>query len=320
MARKASAKKIKKKHTTKGTAGKRLKGVPAPRALTDSVELADWLELKALSSRDGNASKADLASLLKRAGGYDPAKNTEAVEQLCLAVFSELETRPKAAGDSYPFIVTPPVIRVKPKAVEMFPAYVFCLCLSAWRWINAKERPGNARQLFEDLSCFAARNFIGGEVLRFASPRDAGLTQFSKAIDRLCELVGEGGAYRVGQPQAAKKDDTLDVVAWRHFPDSRQGKLILFGQCASGGDWQAKRSELQPKDFIGQWIRDAFTVDCIRVFFVPHRIRTDVWEETSRKAGIPFDRCRVCYWAHQDKPLPKRHEMRAWSESVIPRQ
>jgi hypothetical protein len=296
------------------------KRLPAPRNLTDSVDLADWLELKALSSRDGNASKADLAGLLRRAGGYDPARAPEAVEQLCLEAFAELETRPKAAGDAYPFVVKPPLVSAKPNAVRKYSAYTFCLCLSAWRWMNATERPANARQLFEDLSCFAAKNFVSGDVLRFASPRSAELSQFSRAIDHLCQLVGEGGAYRTGQPTARKKDDTLDVVAWRHFPDSRFGKLIVFGQCASGGDWLSKRSELQPGDFIGQWIQHQFTVECVRAFFVPHRIRTDVWEETARKAGIPFDRCRVSFWAHKGNGPPQRQELINWSRTVLPRQ
>jgi hypothetical protein len=311
---------IRKGIKKKARSPKALKGVPGPRDLTDSVELADWLELKALSSRDGNASKADLSALLNRAGGYDPATERDAIDRLCLAVFSELETRPSAAGKSYPFILKPPLVRVKPQPLVRFPAYVFCLCLSAWRWINPTERPDNARQLFEDLSCFAAKNFIGGKVLRLASPREPELAEFATAIDRLCQVVGEGGAYRKGQLASAKKDDTLDVVAWRHFPDSRYGKLILFGQCASGGNWLAKRSELQPHTFIGQWIERQFTIDCVRAFFVPHRIRTDHWEETARKAGIPFDRCRVSYWAHQDGPLPKQQQLVAWSRSVIPRQ
>lgn len=319
MAKKGSIKKAKKK-VTKSSKKKSLKGVPAPKAITDSVELADWLELKALSSRDGNASKGDLAGLLRRAGGYDPAKEADEVERLCLAVFSELDTRPKAAGDSYPFIIKPGLIRVRAQALAKYPAYIFCLCLSAWRWMNAKERPENARQLFEDLSCFVAKNYLGGEVFRFASPRESPFKEFSKAVEHVCDVLGEGTGYRSDQPPAAKKDDTLDVVAWKTFPDTRFGKIVIFGQCASGGDWLAKRSELQPSVFIDQWIEPDFTVDCVRAFFIPHRMRTDVWKETVRRAGIPFDRCRVSYWAHQDGPLPKRQKLVAWSKSVIPRQ
>lgn len=295
-----------------------LRGVPAPRDLSDSVELADWLELKALSSRDGNASKSDLASLLRRAGGSS-AGSLDEVERLCLAAFTELESRPTAACDSYPFVVKPPLILSKPDPIVAYSEYVFCLCLSAWRWANAVERPANARQLFEDLSCHAAKNFIGGESLRFASPRSPEIRQFKKAVNRLCELVGEGGGYRALQPAARKKDDTLDVVAWKHFPDARYGKLVLFGQCASGSNWISKRSELQPNAFIGQWIGN-FSVDCVRAFFVPHRIRTDAWEETVRKAGIPFDRCRVSYWAQQGASLPNRRKLVEWASSVICRQ
>lgn len=320
-AKKKATKKAKKNPSRKNTTkGKALKGIRAPKDLTDSVELADWLELKALSSRDGSSSKSDLAGLLRRAGGYDPAKDSDTVEQLCLAAFSELDTRPKATGDSYPFTIGAGVVRVKPKAFKAYPAYVFCLCLSAWRWKSGNERPDNARQLFEDLSCFAAKNYLGGEVLRFAHPREKALSEFPTAVDRLCELVGEGSGYRSDLPRNNKKDDTLDVVAWKSFPDGRGGKVVIFGQCASGANWLSKRSELKPPAFVDQWIQPDFTVECVQAFFVPHRIRTEIWNETTRKAGIPFDRCRVAYWSHQDGPIPKKDKLSAWAESAIPHQ
>jgi hypothetical protein len=296
----------------------RSKTLPAPRNLEDPVELADWLELMALSSRDRNASKGDLSSLLKRAGVFQPANEPQAVEALCLATFAELDSRLKAAAGSYPFQVALPLIKARAKAFERYPSYIFCLCLSAWRWINPTERPSNARQLFEDLSCFAAKTFFGGEVLRLASPRGPELKEFPKAIQALCQLVGEGGGYRKGQPPKATKDDTLDVVAWRHFPDGRYGKLVLLGQCASGKDWLDKRSELQPEDFMDMWMSQRFTSRCIKAFFIPHRLDEKRWEDTTRKGGIPFDRCRVAYWAQQYRPLPKRQEFIAWSKSVIP--
>jgi hypothetical protein len=183
--------------------------------------------------------------------------------------------------------------------------------------MKSTDRPDDARQLFEELSCLAAKNFVGGEVLRFASPREANLKSFSAAVDRLCELVGEGVRFRPDQDAGDKKDDTLDVVAWRHFPDKRAGKLVLFGQCASGGDWLGKRQELQPRAFIGQWIERDFTVDCLRAFFVPHRLSSRLWEETNRKAGMAFDRCRVSYWAHQNGPIPKRQKLVNWCHTVI---
>lgn len=288
-----------------------------PHDLTNAVELADWLELLALTSKDRNASKADLATMLKRAGGYHPAKDKTAVENLCLSAFNELESRPKSADRAYPFTVRPGLLTAKVNAVTSYPAYVFCLCLSAWRWIRPQEQPDKARQLFEDLSCFAAKNYLGGEVLRFASPRESKIKKFNKAVDHLCALIGEGVGFAKAQSAGNKKDDTLDVVAWKHSPDHRHGKLVLFGQCASGGDWKAKRNELAPGAFLGQWAERQFTVDCVRAFFVPHRIHFDDWEETARKGGIPFDRCRVSYWAQRTRPIPKQQKLVDWSKSVI---
>jgi hypothetical protein len=307
----------KEKRARKPEDGKVVGGIPAPKALQNPVDLADWLELSALSNKDRNASKADLQRLLTRAGGDDPAEEGGSVDGICLSVFVELESRQRAAPEAYPFEVATPVLRARPNAQSEFPAYVFCLCLSAWRWIKSKERPDAARRLFEDLSCFVARNFLGGEAFRFASPRDPRFKSFSAAVDQVCKLVGEGNCFRSDQDPEHKKDDTLDVVAWRHFPDRREGKLVLFGQCASGGNWLGKRPELQPRAFAGLWLERIFAVDCLRAFFVPHRVGDDAWEETTRKAGLTFDRCRVAYWAHQGGSFPGQEKLLAWADRII---
>lgn len=293
--------------------------ISAPKSLSDPVDLADWLELNALVAKDRNSSKGDLQALLMRAGSFDPATEKDKVEALCLAAFAELESRVRAANGSYPFTVSPPLITAKASALTKFPAYVFCLCLSAWRWIRPTERPAKARQLFEDLSCFAARNFLNGESLRFASPRKPEIRSFVAAIDKVCELVGEGNGFRRDKhSSSSKKDDTLDVVAWKRFPDKRAGSLIMFGQCASGNDWIGKRSEMQPRAFISSWIDRDFAVDCVRAFFVPHRIAMDEWEETSRKGGIAFDRCRVSFWSHGRGQLPETKQLVDWCRTVLP--
>jgi len=110
----------------------------------------------------------------------------------------------------------------------------------------------------------------------------------------------------------------VDVIGWRDFPDRLAGKLVLFGQCASGGNWVGKRTELNPQAFMDAWLEHRLVSTPIKALFVPHRISLGKWEETSRKAGVTFDRCRLSYWAHQEKPLPKGSEFVAWCQTVLP--
>ena len=56
-----------------------------PMPVTDELKLADWLELYALTSPDGNASFADLERALRREGIFGPDDN-EDIERSILDV------------------------------------------------------------------------------------------------------------------------------------------------------------------------------------------------------------------------------------------
>ena len=88
-----------------------------PCDLLDPLELADWLELLALTAADENSSQGDLERVLRRASPSELADehgDDEKVEQKTLDVFRELEQRSIAGGDAYPFDVgTPGVLQMK---------------------------------------------------------------------------------------------------------------------------------------------------------------------------------------------------------------
>jgi len=93
-------------------------------------------------------------------------------------------------------------------------------------------------------------------------------------------------------------DAGLDVVAWKHFPDRKSGKLIAFGQCAGGATaWEVKASELDGAKFAKKWLREGFAVDPIRMFFVPRWIDPENWRDTGVEGGIVFDRGRITAFA-----------------------
>jgi len=71
------------------------------------------------------------------------------------------------------------------------------------------------------------------------------------------------------------------------------GRLIAFGQCAAGGNWAAKKTELgDPIDWWTKWIADRPGAWPIKMFFVPHRVSTDDWFDLCTVSGIFLDRCR----------------------------
>jgi hypothetical protein len=289
-----------------------------PVPATDELLLADWLEMYALKSPDGNASFLDLERVLRRAAIFT-GKGDDAIEAKLLGVSTELKSRSIAAGRAYPFELAKRSIR-RLRTIERYLPYLFCLSLS---WAGSKpalNRRPFPRRLFEDLACCAASNYIGGNVVRFASPRRATElpVAFGQALDTLCLRIGEGGGYKPKRKHS-KKDDAVDVVAWRHFPDLSSGKLLLFGNCASGGDWSEKLKDLQPLQFCIDWMADVphSVRNGIRALFIPGRLDPNDWHEASSGGGMVFDRCRIALYGDGAGRMPSGPNIRQWTKQRL---
>lgn len=261
---------------------------------TSPIALADWLELVALVSPDHNSSRGDLETAVRRVSFAEVATDEEA-ETLNLDVFSEIERRTIGAADAYPFeLASGSVLRPKSGTPTEFTAYLFCLLLSYKGLPDTKATP----KLFERLAQSAAQEYLRGLSLGFGHPRIELPSPFDQAINELCSRMAEGRGFRA-QPVLDRKDDALDVVAWAEFPDQQSSKVIIFGQCAAGRDWEAKAGELNPHQFVDQWFQAPPSHLPLRSLFIPHRVEPIKWDFISRKAGILFERCRIAFWAHR---------------------
>jgi hypothetical protein len=269
-----------------------------PASSTDPIKLADWLELWALKSPAGLSSRGDLERALRPAALAE-LSNDEAIEEKIVSVLTELHDRERAAGMGYPFEIKGDLLKTKPNWKE-YPSYVFCLCLS---YFGCKEKKGSKsypRRWFEHLSRDAIQQYVGGTAVRFGSPRvkDELPTKFNDAVVHICKNLMEGGDFKSGG-LPDRKDDAVDIIAWKHFPDKLPGKLILFGNCATERDWEgSKRSELQPEDFCQDWMIDPPRCKIVKTLFIPHRIDRDRLLPNLGRAGIIFDRCRISYWTY----------------------
>lgn len=258
-------------------------------------DLADWLELAAIQAADKNASAGDLERELKRLGKADP-------EEITGNVFTEIDRRESAAGkDAYPFERKNTSIELKAKA-GTYPAYVFCLALSHYKWKARKGAPENPWLLFEELARYTAQNYMGGEAIVFGTScrlKKTGEKRFVSNINDLAKKLGEGEGFKKQSTHSAK-DSKLDLVAWKSFQDRRSSQVILFGQCAAGDNWINKLTELDPDVFWDQWMERGKVSSLLRSVFMPHRIHDlDQWNKHARSARLLFDRCRVVAHSHQ---------------------
>lgn len=256
-----------------------------PPVVTDPIVWADWLELLALTTNDGNASHGDLQRVLNRL-------SVDGFNDICTDCMTELHRRVAATGANYPFAFSGTLLQMRGDWQDYVP-YVFCLLLS-YCGEGAKRIPRVRHEMmFEELSCLAARNYIGGEVVRFGAPRTELPRGFRDALTFVCGKVKEWTP--VSGKTLCRKDGGLDLVAWKHFPDEQIGKIILFGHCASGADWNDKINELQPDNFCSLWLGGDRS-PIVKSFFIPHRLSPDVFADRAVSAKLFFDRCRIAHW------------------------
>ena len=307
--------------------------VPSPR---DSlVDHADFLEIHALTNVGRMVCVDEYLSWLRLASADEVAADSEwdweteeesdQNEPLAMAAFRELDDRMYSCGKDlrhYPFEIGGNSLKLRHDGEKS--VYTF-LALLSWCGKDAGPRGTSGAKLFEEICARAAADYLGGPSQKvkwfvFGFPRRVQPRGFKDALDNLCSELGEGLGHHKGRLKLPhEKDGKLDVVAWREFDDRRPGKLITFGQCATGGDWVTKVTELpQAVDWCTTWMADRPGVWPVRSFFVPHRIDRTNWFDTCVKGGILLDRCRIASLASGvDTALEA--ELARWSSHVLNR-
>ena len=235
---------------------------------------------------------------------------TEIFEAILDDWIESLCDRAQACGsnNAYPFDITKYGLDFRKCSS---PAYQFQLLVSLSKG-NTPAGEVSVHKLFEELSAAAAGQYLGDSrtSVVFGYPRRDLPKDFRSAVNHLAELLREGTKCNDRQGIQRAKDDKLDVVAWKEFPDRKPSKLILFGQCATGRHWNEKVHELLPKKWCKRNFRGSLAVDPIPAFFVPRILS----EENADYAGsdqILLDRCRIS--ALCSGTLNDQLEERLWS-------
>lgn len=237
--------------------------------------LADWAELDhLLSSRrrstDSRVIRADRTTTDEDEHG--PSKDVAAKEIIEIEIlepavderrqrlWDELSRRQNALGEAYPFAVEPTAtgwaITTRSGGHQNCRiarlGYIVALLTASFRhhhiqqqiaepdeWV-ALEKEVASR--FQALSVLAAGNIFGPrtQVYWFGFPRP-NHSGFHVALRSLVEKIGYS-TIRDTPPYGTENDQdaTIDLVAWRTFGDRTYGSLLLFGQVASGNNWNAK--------------------------------------------------------------------------------
>jgi hypothetical protein len=289
--------------------------VPSPYADDYLVNLADWVEVKALLESDGNASREDLSRALKRE--YSIGDST--AEDMAGDVFRELADRelsclPLTDAESaweYPFVLNDSgnLLCLRAEINRESTAgmlYTFLLVASrADMDVQRKLEGLDPTVIFEQLCADILLNFWGGRtrlagvmVFGTARTKSAHKKKFEANIDDLCTSLREGQGLKRPANLPGAGDGKLDIVVWRVFSDGRAGGLVGFAQCKSGIHWKDHLTKLQPRSFCNKYLRKPLAIEPVRVYMVPHRVEGTYWDDHTSDAGLLLDRCRLVQYGY----------------------
>jgi hypothetical protein len=310
--------------------------VPSPETDEKLVNLADWVEMKALLDSDGNASQEDLARALLR----EYTSTDTNARALAGDVFKELADRhnsciplPQTGRTwEYPFKLNA-TANLLSRRVNMSSRsragliYMFLLVATRADMDARRKLDGiDPTSVFEKLCAEILLNFWGGAtnlsgslVFGTARKKQQHNDSFHANIEYLCATLREGRGMKPNAKAPGGGDGKLDLVVWRLFSDGRAGGLIGFGQCKTGLHWKQHLTKLVPRAFCEKYFQETLTIDPIRIYMVPHRVDSRDWNDHSRQGGLLMDRCRLVQYGHNISD-PVFGSCRKWVAAAIKRQ
>ncbi len=246
---------------------------------------ADWIEVKTILSGRYLFSDMERAWESNReAEDEEPGGGSQSFDDWANDRFAVMQRRLELLGASYPFafvdddreLVYCGENGLRPGQV----VYLLSLFLSVAPETSIFERkiPISrwARDAFQACSGWAAAGVLEGSSYVIGWPRPDG-SNFMTAMTRLFdELMGDGeikftSTAPAGSP-GREKDAGIDVIAWKKRIDGAGGKLHLFGQVASGHDWNNKPVGPYITALEKNWLVSPWVVPPIPGMFIPFSI------------------------------------------------
>ena len=258
---------------------------------------ADYLELKAAFSENGQSFSHDIINAMELAADADYISVDDEIlrrEEIATDTITRMESRRRALAASYPFDIDDDGAAItftgeQPDAGQT--AYLVSLILSNLCAVSplfsaTGLHPTNVevrrlRQYFQYLATAAVAGEIRGPAWSFGFPRPDG-TGFNTKLEEIWDVLKDG---KVGPDASAPldpKDDQVDIFAWREHKDGLPGFLLVAAQVATGKNWRSKPIKSHVTDaFPKRWFAQLPAAVMIPYHVIPfarpdHIFRDDV--------------------------------------------
>lgn len=267
---------------------------------------ADWLELNAFLSADGQAFCANIVDALELSVDTDDGM-PDTAEDVASGAMNRVAERQKALLEAYPFAFDASGDTVAFRAGKApnigQTAYLLCLVLSNLRAVSpllvgSAVHPDAVeekymRRSFQYFATAALAAEVGGPAWSFGFPRPDG----SGFIEKLTEIwAGIGDSTVEADPTAPRqpKDDAVDIFACRERSDRLPGFLFAAAQVATGKNWGDKSIRNHIRNvFPHRWFARAPATEIVPYHIVPFALPDDTFRDNVLVLGNVLHRIRV---------------------------
>ena len=266
---------------------------------------ADYLELKAVLSRDGLSFSQDIVDALELSADGDFGTE-ELAEDAASGAVDRMISRLNVLQEAYPFLIDDGGDVVVLNAGEFNEgqiAYLACLVLSNLRAVSplldrSIHHPSEAeirdlRRHFQCIATAAIAAEVGGPAWSFGFPRSGG-TGFLAKLSDIWAFLRDGNVKAAPSAPRLPKDDQVDVFAWREHRDGLPGFLLVAAQVATGRDWKSKsiRNHIEHV-FPHRWFKTPPATKMVVYHVIPFARPDDKFPDDVLVLGNVLHRLRV---------------------------
>ena len=106
------------------------------------------------------------------------------------------------------------------------------------------------------IAYLVAGRIISGTAYWFGYPRPDGTGKMAEAVRKVLSRMGFINAADLTPPPwsiGQENDEGIDIIAWRNFGDGLPARLVVYGQVASGKNWEGKSVTQYTESTIPSW-------------------------------------------------------------------
>ena len=270
---------------------------------------ADYLELKAVFSGDGQSFSQDIVNTLELAAEADFGDVDAEIrfrEEIAAGAVARMISRKRVLAAAYPFDLDDRghVIFFTAEEPDLGQtAYLVSLILSNLRGLSplldgsdmypSNQEVRDLRRHFQYFATAAIAAEIGGPAWSFGYPRPDG-TGFMSKLSKIWSVLKDGRVKANPSAPASPKDDQVDVFAWREQRDGLPGFLLVAAQVATGKNWKDKSIKSHVAHvFATRWFEPAPVTEMVVYHVVPFARPDNKFRDDVLVLGNVLHRLRV---------------------------